>query len=659
MLPLICAAMTLAPVTIHVSPTGDDANSGSASKPVATAARAIQIARATPGDVVVNFAPGLYRQTDSISIRRSSGSLLLTGTQATLSGAQVIEGFTVQPNGWWKAQVPADWKFEQLFVNGERRLRSRWPKNGYSHIARRVDPLPGNKGSDGFAFPAGAIDPSWINRDDIDIVTWLEWSIVRGKIAQIDGDVVRFRSSNGIEDSWAKFKESYRFFAENVREALGEPGEWYRSPEGELLYVPLPGETPETVTVEAPVADRIFDIGTAEGDPTVGVTLRGLSLVGTGWRTPSSGRFMYQAEADLAGAIHVVNAQGLKIEGCEIRLVGEYAIKIGAKCRAVDVLGNTMVDLGAGGVLVGEMQRYEDPTQATGNVRVEGNRIVGYGRIHPAGIGVWIGQNANNVVRGNWIEDGYYSGISVGWSWSYGPSGSRDNLIENNTISQIGHRVMSDMGGIYTLSPSPGTIIRGNRISDVTSYGYGGWGIYPDEGSTDILVTENVTFDTWNEGFHCHYGKNIRVENNVFAFGREAQVRRSRQEEHEALIFERNVVIFEVDQLFGAPYAGDMWTLNRFDRNLYWRVGGEAFRCGPLSWDEWRAKGQDKASKVADPLFRDARNGDFRLREGSPALDLGFKPFERLAPVARPAGLPTKVPPGFPEPKEFFPSRWD
>ena len=49
-------------------------------------------------------------------------------------------------------------------------------------------------------------------------------------------------------------------------------------------------------------------------------------------------------------------------------------------------------------------------------------------------------------------------------------------------------------------------------------------------------------------------------------------------------------------------------------------------------WEAWRAEGMDRHSVVADPLFVDPGNDDFRLREDSPAWTLGFRriPVERI-----------------------------
>ena len=85
------------------------------------------------------------------------------------------------------------------------------------------------------------------------------------------------------------------------------------------------------------------------------------------------------------------------------------------------------------------------------------------------------------------------------------------------------------------------------------------------------------------------------------------------------------------------------------DENLYWHADGKPvmFADG-MDFEQWQQKhGQDAKSIVADPLFVDAREGDFRLRDDSPAIKkLGFKPFDYTqAGRTTPAKLTVELPP--------------
>jgi hypothetical protein len=181
------------------------------------------------------------------------------------------------------------------------------------------------------------------------------------------------------------------------------------------------------------------------------------------------------------------------------------------------------------------------------------------------------------------------------------------------------------MGGIYTLGKQPGTVIRNNLWHDIAGLRYGGWGIYFDEGTSDAVAENNLVYRTTHGGFHQHYGKDNIVRNNIFAFGRDCQIRRSRPEDHLSFSFEHNIVYWNQGELF----EGDLNDNNfRFDSNLYFRTDGKPVTCAQWSWADWQKRGQDVHSLVADPLFAAPDRGDFKVRAGSPALGLGFKPFD-------------------------------
>jgi hypothetical protein len=218
-------------------------------------------------------------------------------------------------------------------------------------------------------------------------------------------------------------------------------------------------------------------------------------------------------------------------------------------------------------------------------------------------------------------------GVSIGWTWGYRESEAYGNLIEYNYIHDVGiGDMLSDIGAIYTLGVQPGTRIRYNLIHDVHRRGYGGWGIYLDEGSTDILVEYNLVYRAQSSGFHQHYGRDNLVRNNIFAYSEEHQIARTRQEPHRAFIFEQNIVYADgrpmlTDQEWGPENA-------EFSRNLYFDASGAAPDFAGETFQEWQAMGLDAVSVVGDPLFVNPREGDFRLRPGSPAFALGFKEFD-------------------------------
>jgi parallel beta-helix repeat protein len=182
------------------------------------------------------------------------------------------------------------------------------------------------------------------------------------------------------------------------------------------------------------------------------------------------------------------------------------------------------------------------------------------------------------------------------------------------------------MGCIYSLGVQPGTVERNNLCHDVTRYAYGGWGIYTDEGSSQIVIENNVVYHTEDAGFHQHYGRENIVRNNIFALGQEAQLRRTRKELNRGFTFEHNIVYWKEGKLLDGIWSGDDQFL--LDYNLYYQVGGLPIHFGKESLAEWQKRGQDLHSLVADPLFADPEHGDFTLKPSSPAAKIGFLPID-------------------------------
>jgi len=276
-------------------------------------------------------------------------------------------------------------------------------------------------------------------------------------------------------------------------------------------------------------------------------------------------------------------------------------------------------------------------------ITVADNEIAHCGRVTPEAVGVFVGDNANNRVIHNHIYDLFYSGISVGSVQDFGPSHATGNLIEYNHIHDVGQGMLSDLGAIYACS-TPDTLIRYNRVHDVWRRDYGGWGIYLDEGSHDLLVQNNVIYGCQDGAFFAHHNHNVRAENNIFAFNRTAQVDRGGTGGFE-LTCRRNLVQYKEGKAvgdYGREHCGRDVCV--FDHNLYWNTSGTPVLFGKKTFSEWQTAGQDMKSLIADPLFVDPEKGDFRLRPDSPAARIGFEPWDlsRVGPRSRFRGAEAK-----------------
>ena len=76
-------------------------------------------------------------------------------------------------------------------------------------------------------------------------------------------------------------------------------------------------------------------------------------------------------------------------------------------------------------------------------------------------------------------------------------------------------------------------------------------------------------------------------------------------------------------------YEGWKNAIVTMDNNCYWDTRTKTPKFyGNLSFAEWQKSGRDKHSIIADPLFVNPQQFDFRFKNTSVAKKIGFKPFD-------------------------------
>ena len=573
--------------------------------------------------------------------------------RAVLSAGRVVSGWSAArgPRGEWVAPLAGlkdGWRFRHVSVDGRWRGRTRLPDGETSTYT-----MAGLAGADAnaaydtpadrFEYAPGQINPGWTGLRDVEVVVPHFWLDSHLKIAAVEPDR---RVVSLDRPSHYKFTDEHqprpgRYYLANVYEAL-EPGRFYANAvAGTLHYMPREGESPDRVQLVAP---RLASLIEFRGDPASGrfvehLALRGLTLSDAAWEPGPRESMDSQASSQVPGAVIAIGARNVEIEGCALKNLAGYAIDLRDGCRGVRLVGNDLTWIGAGGIKVdGAVDRE---SLRTGETIITDNRILHLGRLFHSGVGVLLMNSFGNTVAHNEVADLYYTGVSVGWVWGYAPSVSRDNRIEFNHIHHVGQGLLSDMGAVYTLGLSPGTMVRSNVIHDVAGHDKA-WGLYTDEGSTGIVLEDNLVYRTTHGGFHQHYGRDNVVRNNILALGRDAQVVRSRDEPHRSFTLERNIVYYRGGELLSSVWSGGPDRIS-LDHNMYWNLtGAPQFPSG--TFEAWQVRGFDRHSIVADPRLVDPDHDDFRLKPDSPAPKLGFRPLDlsSVGPRASDARRPEK-----------------
>lgn len=458
-----------------------------------------------------------------------------------------------------------------------------------------------------------------------------------------------------------------RYIAMGLREELDAPGEWYCDREkGKMYFIPPKGfrlnEDATTMPVDA--NSYIINVHGAGN-----LTIAGLEIAGGN------------------GGIRIMASDRVKVIACDIHDCGFHDGRgVDMQGHWVEVRDCNIWNIGSHGVFAHGIWAERKVGDRLNNT-VENNYIHHCGLLDSHGIGIWIaGQGI--YVRHNLLHDmprcgtfGYgkfcdiaYNRIrhvntcndDTGAMYGGGWTGCVGTTVRYNWISDsIGFQRQRD--GKYRLYK-------------------GACGIYPDEGAGGMTVYGNLVENCHNAAMHLHNGRWITISNNVFVSNAALPVtkgckqlslqtwdndpkryfvkarREAITKEWERLVkadpgwtnfpsiaqsphqdektfLEDGTTMMGVhvkNNIFYYPDQKESWLLsgwrvnpqaNPFDRNVYWNgttnvVMATAVKGG---WKGWLEAGQDRNSAIADPMFRDAARGDYRLKKGSPALRLGFE----------------------------------
>eukprot|EP01121_Diplochlamys_sp_Union-15-3_P022222 TRINITY_DN9391_c0_g1_i1.p1 TRINITY_DN9391_c0_g1~~TRINITY_DN9391_c0_g1_i1.p1 ORF type:complete len:680 (-),score=100.18 TRINITY_DN9391_c0_g1_i1:26-2065(-) len=650
----------------YISTTGNDNNSGNLNSPWLTIERAQQQVLTLkknnngllPGPVNVQFLGGTYYLPKTIQFtKQDSGTASNRVTYAAadkqeviLSGGMRVTNWEKSPNSnIWIAHLPNVDHVRQLWYNGERRVMARSPLMYF-------ESLPTDNANH-FVYKAGQVESNYLNLKDVQVVIYHYWTASIHLMSSIDAANRIVYVSNPISGRFQGPASGNRFYIENAFEYLtSQQGFFYFNRQSHLLYYnAFNNENPNQNDVVIPMLTELLN---AIGNPQTNdfieyITLSGLSFQHTDADLSNcfSSTCDGQSASFLDTAVLRLNgANNWEFNQISVGHTGGTGLYLMQGCNDNVILSSHFYDLGAGAVRIGPGINglTPQPVLLSSHNTLNNSLLEDGGYIYQMGTGVLLQQSTNNIVSNNEIRYFKYTGISAGWTWGYDETSVKSNYIAFNYIHHIGLGVLSDMGCIYTLGRQPGTHLFNNLCHDVVSYGYGGWGYYTDEGSSNITIQNNIVYHTKSAGIHQHYGTNNLFVNNIVAFPAilpcdesncdEAAVRSSQHApgsdkgQFSSFTFERNILLITNGTLFFSTNSIGFKNMT-MDYNLYWSTtqNPQSLRFPPTQaptvFSQWQSEGKDVHSIISDPLFVNPQGLDFSdLKPDSPAFKLGFVP---------------------------------
>jgi hypothetical protein len=497
----------------------------------------------------------------------------------------------------------------ELFFDGKAMKISRWPNEGFTHIADIVvedgHSIHGRKGS---KVPQIKFEPGrgerWAQEADLWTHGYWFWDWSEQRMPVIDLDVEKSEMTFGEPAHGYGYRKGQWFYVFNALCELDEPEEWYLDRDAGLLYFWPPKPINECETFVSSVETAVTMTDTSHVRLT-GMTIEGLR--GT--------------------AIRISGGQDNWIVGCTIQNVGAGAVSVsGGKQHGV--MGCDISQTGRGGIsLVGGDRVTLEPA---GHF-AENNHIHNYARLKRTyQSGIQLSGVGNRATR-NLIHDAPHMAIGFG---------GNDHLLEGNEIYNVCYE-SNDAGAIYTGRnwTMRGHVIRGNYLHDINGFqDKGSVGVYLDDMFSSAEITGNLFVNVTRAAF-IGGGRDCLVENNIFVDCKKALHIDARAmgwafqhaDDWLAEVAEKGTVSgIAYDE---PPYSTRYPELPMILDGTPKAPEGNVIRTNIFQGEGWRDV-EGKAEPFltiennltdTDPKFVDAHAGNYRLEEDSPAYGIGFK----------------------------------
>jgi parallel beta-helix repeat protein len=396
-----------------------------------------------------------------------------TGAKPEISGSVALTTWKLAKNGIYES--PCGLPATTLIINGLQQAIGRYPNKGYltyqSHNG--INSITDNQLTE---------QNNWTGAEIV--IRKNRWIIDRSEITNQTGATITYALGNKAVPT-----NGHGYFIQKSIKTLDQFGEWYYDAQSKNMLVYFGAHNPSSFAVKTNNVNNLVDICRYNY-----LTFENITFSGAGNNTFNITQAkvitLKNCNINQTAAIAVWASYSplLRVDNCLIDHALSGGINLDAGCANAMVVNNTIKNIGLiPGLGKSGSGTYEGITSFGDNAKIEKNRIdsIGYN-------GIYFGGNSSQV-KNNYItyfcltkDDG--AGIYIG-DWS-----------KTTNKKVIGNIILHGVG---------------NSAGATNATSLQAEGIYIDDNSESVTISDNTVSLCANNGVKIHNAKDINIYNNT------------------------------------------------------------------------------------------------------------------------------------------------
>jgi parallel beta-helix repeat protein len=475
----------------YVASTGNDSNVGSFDFPWKTVAK-VNATTFAAGKKVAFRCGDTWGETLIPKNSGTSGNPVLftsygTGNKPVLSGFLEVVNWTNEGSGIYSKAITCQSSPNVVTINGVQQGKGRYPNSGWLTI----DTVPTTASVTDAA--ENSTVRNWTGAEMV--IRKNPYVLDRCSISSHSGTTFNYTNLGTTTQPIA----GWGYFLQGDLKALDTLGDWCYT--GGKFYMYFGSNDPNSYVVKVSVLDKGCYVNGFDYIQVNGLSFTGFNKYGVHYANAAEYGKVDTCDISFIGddGIYFDSRYGL-IQNCTLTYINQTGITVAN--NNLSVLSNTITNIGLilGSALSGNLSIGIFAAGADNLYQYNTMDYIGYN-------GIYLVVASRSIVRNNFVNhfclnlnDG--GGIyTAGGTLSY-PSGQTDRVIDGNIV----------LNGVGNVSGTTGTLV----IVE---------GIYIDEPTFDIDITNNTCAYNAYSGLKLHNANNIRSSGNTFFGNKVSQLR--------------------------------------------------------------------------------------------------------------------------------------